>query len=86
MSKVDEQHKKSEEFNALTHRVFKQSADGAKWLSLVQQDFILGLPVAHPDKDPNHAYFREGQNTLIRQIASIVRQVEQEAKASTGSK
>lgn len=81
MSKKDEQAQKSNEFEALTHKVFKQSPDGAKWLSLVQQDFILGLPVAHPDRDSNHAYFREGQNTLIRQIAGIVKKVESDARA-----
>lgn len=43
------------------------SEDGAKLLQWMR-DVYVNVPVAVPGSDPSHAYFAEGQRTVVRDI------------------
>lgn len=64
------------EFFSLTHAVFKQNPDGAKWLEQMKQNFLIKQQCAHPDKSESHAFFREGENSVIRLILHSIEQCE----------
>jgi hypothetical protein len=56
----------------LTLRVFS-SDDGRKLLAWLHQMYV-NVPVAVPGTDPSHAYFAEGQRTVVREIEARIRQ------------
>lgn len=56
---------KLKNFSRLCYSLFN-SDDGKEFLEYLET--ILMSPVADPSKDSRYAYFREGENNLIRRI------------------
>lgn len=71
---------RNQEFQALTHEVFKNSEKGARWLDMVRDSFLFKEPTADPLRDEKVAYFREGMNTFIRNIYLTIELSEAAAK------
>ena len=57
---------KREDLARLTLRVFS-SEDGQKLLQWLR-DMYVNVPIAVPGTDPSHAFFAEGQRTVVRDI------------------
>jgi len=55
-----------EDIARLCLRVFG-SEDGQKLLTWLR-DMYVNVPIAVPGTDPSHAYFAEGQRTVVRDI------------------
>lgn len=61
-----------EDLDRLALRVFG-SDDGKKLLAWLRQT-VLEQPVALPGSDSSYAYYREGQNSIVRDIeAKLIR-------------
>jgi hypothetical protein len=65
-SDIREVDQKREDLAKLTLRVFS-SEDGQKLLQWLQHMYV-NVPIAVPGTDPSHAYFAEGQRTVVRDI------------------
>lgn len=63
------------DFMQLCHKVFEQNEDGKRLLSMLKSSLLEQSPVADPNKSEAHAYFREGQNHLVRSILANIEQV-----------
>tara|TARA_R110000772_G_scaffold109378_2_gene212628 strand:- start:59 stop:322 length:264 start_codon:yes stop_codon:yes gene_type:complete len=65
-------NQKKDDTDRLVLRVFK-GKDGTELLEWLRQN-ILEQPVALPGSDPSYAFYREGQNSIIRDLeARIIR-------------
>ena len=53
-------------------RVFG-SEDGQKLLEWLQQMYV-NVPIAVPGTDPSHAFFADGQRTVVRDIEARINQ------------
>lgn len=71
-SDIREVNQKRDDLARLTLRVFS-SEDGQKLLDWLRQMYV-NVPVAVPGTDPSHAYFAEGQRTVVREIEARIRQ------------
>jgi len=71
----------SDRFLQLCYNVFEHDAQGRELLDIFKESLLMKAPVADPNKDSNHAYFREGQNHVIR---SIMTNIEQHKKNQEG--
>ena len=65
-SDIREVDQKREDLAKLTLRVFG-SEDGQKLLQWLQHMYV-NVPIATPGTDPSHAFFAEGQRTVVRDI------------------
>ncbi|CAB4153806.1 hypothetical protein UFOVP628_25 [uncultured Caudovirales phage] len=65
-SDIREVDQKREDLARLTLRVFS-TEDGQKLLQWLR-DMYVNVPIAVPGTDPSHAYFAEGQRTVVRDI------------------
>jgi hypothetical protein len=65
-SDIREVDQKREDLARLTLRVFS-SEDGQKLLQWLR-DMYVNVPIAVPGADPSHAFFAEGQRTVVRDI------------------
>ena len=65
-SDIREVDQKREDLAKLTLRVFG-SEDGQKLLQWLQHMYV-NVPIAVPGQDPSHAFFAEGQRTVVRDI------------------
>ena len=65
-SDIREVDQKREDLARLTLRVFG-SEDGQKLLQWLR-DMYVNVPIAVPGTDPSHAFFAEGQRTVVRDI------------------
>jgi hypothetical protein len=65
-SDIREVDQKREDLAKLTLRVFG-SEDGQKLLHWLR-DMYVNVPIAVPGTDPSHAFFAEGQRTVVRDI------------------
>lgn len=65
-SDIREVEQKREDLAKLTLRVFG-SEDGQKLLQWLQLMYV-NVPIAVPGADPSHAFFAEGQRTVVRDI------------------
>lgn len=63
---------KRDDLSRLTFRVFS-SEDGQKLLEWMREMYV-NVPVAVPGTDPSHAYFAEGQRTVVRTIEARINQ------------
>ena len=63
---IREVDQKREDLARLTLRVFS-SEDGQKLLQWLKYMYV-NVPIAVPGTDPSHAYFAEGQRTVVRDI------------------
>jgi hypothetical protein len=61
-----------DDLNKLVLRVFT-SEDGAKLLSWLKQMYV-DVPIAVPGADPSHAFFAEGQRSVVRDIEARINQ------------
>ena len=59
--------------------------EGKEWLAIMKESLIERLPVADPQKDSNHAYYREGQNSILRSIEQNIRLYEDIVKRNNKS-
>ena len=57
---------KREDLSRLMLRVFGDE-DGQKLLAWMR-DMYVNVPIAVPGTDPSHAFFAEGQRTVVRDI------------------
>ena len=71
-SDIREVEQKREDLARLTLRVFS-SEDGQKLLQWLR-DMYVNVPIAVPGTDPSHAYFAEGQRTVVRDIEVRIQQ------------
>jgi hypothetical protein len=65
-SDIREVDQKRDDLSRLTLRVFG-SEDGQKLLQWLR-DMYVNVPIAVPGTDPSHAFFAEGQRTVVRDI------------------
>jgi hypothetical protein len=65
-SDIRDVDQKREDLARLTLRVFS-SEDGQKLLQWLK-DMYVNVPIAVPGTDPSHAFFAEGQRTVVRDI------------------
>ena len=65
-SDIREVDQKREDLAKLTLRVFG-SEDGQKLLQWLQHMYV-NVPIAVPGTDHSHAFFAEGQRTVVRDI------------------
>lgn len=77
--------KEQESFLGLCYAAFKISKEGAEWLKFMNDSLIEKVPVADPSKDSNHAYYREGQNSIVRGIYQNIRMYEDVIKKNNQS-
>lgn len=59
-----------DDLNRLVMRVFT-SEDGAKLLEWLVQAYV-DVPVAVPGADPSHAFYAEGQRSVVRDIKARI--------------
>jgi hypothetical protein len=59
-----------DDLNRLVMRVFT-SEDGAKLLEWLEQTYV-DVPVAVPGADPSHAFYAEGQRSVVRDIKARI--------------
>jgi hypothetical protein len=71
-SDIREVDQKREDLARLTLRVFG-SEDGQKLLQWLQLMYV-NVPIAVPGTDPSHAFFAEGQRTVVRDIEVRIQQ------------
>jgi|TARA_R110002126_G_scaffold36833_3_gene111688 hypothetical protein len=71
-SDIREVDQKREDLARLTLRVFS-SEDGQKLLQWLQLMYV-NVPIAVPGTDPSHAFFAEGQRTVVRDIEVRIQQ------------
>lgn len=67
---VREVEQKREDLARLTLRVFA-SEDGQKLLSWMR-DMYVNVPIAVPGTDPSHAFYAEGQRSVVRDIEARI--------------
>lgn len=67
---VREVEQKREDLSRLTLRVFA-SEDGQKLLSWMR-DMYVNVPIAVPGTDPSHAFYAEGQRSVVRDIEARI--------------
>jgi hypothetical protein len=65
-SDIRDVDQKREDLARLTLRVFS-SEDGQKLLQWLKYMYV-NVPIAVPGTDPSHAFFAEGQRTVVRDI------------------
>ena len=65
-SDIRDVDQKREDLARLTLRVFI-SEDGQKLLQWLKYMYV-NVPIAVPGTDPSHAFFAEGQRTVVRDI------------------
>ena len=68
---IREVDQKREDLARLTLRVFG-SEDGQKLLQWLQLMYV-NVPIAVPGTDPSHAFFAEGQRTVVRDIEARIK-------------
>jgi len=68
----DKLEKRNERFLQLCYNVFEDNEQGKELLAIFKESLIEMAPVADPSKDANHAFFREGQNHVIRSIIANI--------------
>jgi hypothetical protein len=67
---IREVNQQREDLARLTLRVFG-TEDGQKLLQWLR-DVYVNVPIAVPGTDPSHAYFAEGQRTVVREIEARI--------------
>jgi hypothetical protein len=69
---IREVNQQREDLARLTLRVFG-TEDGQKLLQWLR-DVYVNVPIAVPGTDSSHAYFAEGQRTVVRDIEARITQ------------
>jgi hypothetical protein len=71
-SDIREANQQRDDLARLNLRVFG-TEDGQKLLQWLR-DVYVNVPIAVPGTDPSHAYFAEGQRTVVREIEARINQ------------
>ncbi len=71
-SDIREANQQRDDLARLNLRVFS-TEDGQKLLQWLR-DVYVNVPIAVPGTDPSHAYFAEGQRTVVREIEARINQ------------
>ncbi|MCH9835208.1 hypothetical protein K0U83_06075 [bacterium] len=69
---VREANQQRDDLARLNLRVFG-TEDGQKLLQWLR-DVYVNVPIAVPGTDPSHAFFAEGQRTVVREIEARIQQ------------
>ena len=69
-SDIREANQQRDDLARLNLRVFS-TEDGQKLLQWLR-DVYVNVPIAVPGTDPSHAYFAEGQRTVVREIEARI--------------
>jgi hypothetical protein len=69
---IREANQQRDDLARLNLRVFG-TEDGQKLLQWLR-DVYVNVPIAVPGTDPSHAYFAEGQRTVVREIEARINQ------------
>jgi hypothetical protein len=69
---VREANQQRDDLARLNLRVFG-TEDGQKLLQWLR-DVYVNVPIAVPGTDPSHAFFAEGQRTVVREIEARINQ------------
>jgi hypothetical protein len=69
---IREVKQQREDLSRLCLRVFGNE-DGQKLLEWLRQMYV-DMPVAVPGIDPSHAFFNEGQRTVVRDLIARINQ------------
>ncbi len=69
---IREANQQRDDLARLTLRVFG-SEDGQKLLQWLR-DVYVNVPIAVPGTDPSHAFFAEGQRTVVRDLEARITQ------------
>jgi hypothetical protein len=65
---TQEVKERQERLEALCHSIFYASEHGRELLALLKEAYIMRTPVADMKNGEHWPYFREGQNSIIRQL------------------
>ena len=60
----------------LCYDVFKTYPRGAELLEKLKTSLMIESPAADPEKTDKHAFFREGQNSLVRSFVQNIKAYE----------
>jgi len=71
-SDIREANQQRDDLARLNLRVFG-TEDGQKLLQWLR-DVYVNVPIAVPGTDPSHAFFAEGQRTVVREIEARIQQ------------
>jgi hypothetical protein len=71
-SDIREANQQRDDLARLNLRVFG-TEDGQKLLQWLR-DVYVNVPIAVPGTDPSHAFFAEGQRTVVREIEARINQ------------
>jgi hypothetical protein len=71
-SDIREANQQRDDLARLNLRVFG-TEDGQKLLQWLR-DVYVNVPIAVPGTDPSHAFFAEGQRTVVREIEARITQ------------
>jgi hypothetical protein len=69
---IREANQQRDDLARLNLRVFG-TEDGQKLLQWLR-DVYVNVPIAVPGTDPSHAFFAEGQRTVVREIEARINQ------------
>jgi hypothetical protein len=69
---IREANQQRDDLARLNLRVFG-TEDGQKLLQWLR-DVYVNVPIAVPGTDPSHAFFAEGQRTVVREIEARIQQ------------
>ena len=64
-----DKEQKGKRFTYLCYEVFNEGL-GKELMGYLNE--VLAQPVACPDKDASYAYFREGENNIIRRLKAAI--------------
>lgn len=70
MNSSQQNAEEDKRFSQLCYSVLN-NPDGKELLKFLHQKFLIA-PVADPDRSVNYAYYREGQNDLVRKLRAAI--------------
>lgn len=76
---------KQERFLFLCYAVFKQNPEGKELFETLRESLIEKTPVADPESTDKHAFYREGQNSIVRSFGANIESYEKVARANAAA-
>jgi hypothetical protein len=56
----------------IVYRFFGLNPEGKELFEYLKRYFLLNIPTAHWNVSSNYAYYREGENSMVRRIIKII--------------
>ncbi len=69
---IRDEMQRREDLNKLCHRVLASNEDGKKLMEWLR-NITIEQPAAVPGSDSSFAYFREGQNSIVRDLENRIK-------------